>query len=498
MAALENSADRPGIPWGLLALLTLAAVLLHGYHLGVQDQAIYLPAIKKNLNPALYPHDSDFFLSQTRWTWFDESVAAAVRLTGLPIDAVLLAAHLFSIFLMLLGCWRLSVKCFASGPERWGAVILVAAVLALPATGTGAPIVDNYVHARNFATVAILFALAAALERRPAAFLWLAAGAIIHPQMTAIGAVHIAIATLWTRGLPAGIFAAFLLPLAGLSADRAWMEILNTRPDLFPLRWAWYEWLGVFVPFGFLLWFSAQARAKQQGIAARISQRMVISTSLFIAGATVVSITPGLERLIPAQSMRGLHFAYLLFFFFLGGWLGGSFCGRKLWRWAAMLFPVCLAMSYWQFYSYPATPHLELPGRSSSNEWVQAFDWIKRNTPVDARFAMDPLYLKTAGNDSHGFRALAERSTMADYGKDRAVVVLTPSFAAPWLAQWRATESWRSFRPEDFDRLHTQYGVDWIILDATRSASFPCPLRLPHLAVCRLETVLSLPPIGVR
>ncbi len=31
----------------LLAGLTLLVVLLHGYHLGVDDQAIYLPAIKK-------------------------------------------------------------------------------------------------------------------------------------------------------------------------------------------------------------------------------------------------------------------------------------------------------------------------------------------------------------------------------------------------------------------------------------------------------------------
>ena len=40
-----------------LLLLTLAALLIHGYHLGVEDQAIYLPAIKHHLNPSLYPFD---------------------------------------------------------------------------------------------------------------------------------------------------------------------------------------------------------------------------------------------------------------------------------------------------------------------------------------------------------------------------------------------------------------------------------------------------------
>lgn len=494
MAALENPANRSIIPWRLLILLTLAAVLLHGYHLGVQDQAIYLPAIKKNLNPALYPHDSAFFLSQTRWTLFDESLAGAVRLTGLPLDAVLLSWHLLTIFLVLAGCWRLSAKSFDSAPERWGAVLMVAAVLTLPATGSMAPIVDNYVHPRNFTTAAILFALTAALERRSTVFIWLGLSALVHPQMTAIGAVHIAVITLWSRGLASGMFGVLLLPIAGLAVDPRWIEILDTRPDLFPLRWTWYEWLGVVVPLGFLLWFSARAASNQQRIAALISRRMVLSTSLFVAAATVVSITPGLERLIVTQPMRGLHFAYLMFFFFVGGWLGGAFCRNSLPRWAVVLFPVCLGMTYFQFYNYPATPHLEIPGRVARNEWLQAFDWIKRNTPVDARFAMDPLYLKSAGNDVHGFRALAERSTLADYGKDRAVVILTPSFAAPWLEQWRATESWRSFRPQDFDRLRTVHSVDWIIIDTPRSAAFPCPLRLTQIAVCRLDTVLSTPP----
>jgi len=46
---------------GGLLFLTAAAVLIHGYHLGVEDQTIYLPAIKKILDPSLYPRDAEFF-----------------------------------------------------------------------------------------------------------------------------------------------------------------------------------------------------------------------------------------------------------------------------------------------------------------------------------------------------------------------------------------------------------------------------------------------------
>jgi len=37
--------------------------------------------------------------------------------------------------------------------------------------------------------------------------------------------------------------------------------------------------------------------------------------------------------------------------------------------------------------------HLELPRMVTANPWLQAFDWIRQNTPTDAYFALDPRYL---------------------------------------------------------------------------------------------------------
>ena len=45
----------------LLLALTGGAVVLHGYHGGVEDAEIYLPGVLKHLNPALYPRNSEFF-----------------------------------------------------------------------------------------------------------------------------------------------------------------------------------------------------------------------------------------------------------------------------------------------------------------------------------------------------------------------------------------------------------------------------------------------------
>jgi glyoxalase/bleomycin resistance protein/dioxygenase superfamily protein len=46
-------------PYLRLLALTFAALLVHGYHPGVEDGEIYLPGIKKILNPALYPFGSE-------------------------------------------------------------------------------------------------------------------------------------------------------------------------------------------------------------------------------------------------------------------------------------------------------------------------------------------------------------------------------------------------------------------------------------------------------
>ena len=45
----------------LLALIAVAAVLVHGYHLGSDDAAIYVPAIKNVADPGLFRFGAEFF-----------------------------------------------------------------------------------------------------------------------------------------------------------------------------------------------------------------------------------------------------------------------------------------------------------------------------------------------------------------------------------------------------------------------------------------------------
>src|SRR5262245_24060374 len=109
LAKLNVRADLRAYLYVLL--LTVGGLLVHGYHPGVEDAEIYLPAIKKLLNPHLYPFGAEFFLNHARLTFFNELVAATVAGSHLSFDVTILIWFVGSIFLMLLACRRLSVEC---------------------------------------------------------------------------------------------------------------------------------------------------------------------------------------------------------------------------------------------------------------------------------------------------------------------------------------------------------------------------------------------------
>ena len=138
---------------------------------------------------------------------------------------------------------------------------------------------------------------------------------------------------------------------------------------------------------------------------------------------------------------------------------------------------------------FPATPHVEWPGAAARNDWVDAFLWIRGNTPVDAVFALDPEHMALAGEDQHGFRLIAERSRLADAVKDSGAATMFPHRALPehWREQVRAQAGWKSFTTADFERLNRTYGVTWVVLERPAMAGLDCRYQNKALAVCRVD-----------
>jgi hypothetical protein len=119
-----------------------------------------------------------------------------------------------------------------------------------------------------------------------------------------------------------------------------------------------------------------------------------------------------------------------------------------------------------------------------------AYDWIRRNTPVAAYFAMDPRYMERPGADFHGFRALAERSALADQIEDKAVASLSPALAKEWWTETEALRDWSHFDSYAMGRLKARFGVDWVLLERDnppRLGGLECPYENVRLRVCRIE-----------
>jgi hypothetical protein len=483
--------------WLLLVTVAVAAILVHGYHPAVEDSEIYLPAIKKILNPSLYPHNDVFFMSHARMTLFPNLIAVSVRLSHLPFDGALLLWQWFSIFLLLLGCWHLGRLAFRSPLARWGGVALVASLLTLPVAGTALYIMDEYINPRSLSTPAVLFIIINVVERRfVRALLWMLLTAAIHPLMVIFGAAY-AVIYLWAASgktrttrteervmvempglIPFGLFP---------PATEAYREALNSRPYFFLLRWHWYEWLGIIGPLAFFAWWRLVARRMKEPVFTHLCEASLVFGMVFFLAALVITIPERLANLVELQPMRSLHLLYIIFLVLAGGLLAQFVLKAKVWRWAALFVPLCAGMALVQHETFPNTPHLELPGMKSQNEWVRAFEWVRQNTPVDAYFALDPNHMSQPGEDQHGFRAIAERSMLADNVKDTGAVTMFPAMAGTWREQVRAQAGWTRFGVSDFLELKRRFAVDWIVVSRPDLPGFSCPYSSATLSVCRVE-----------
>jgi hypothetical protein len=361
--------------------------------------------------------------------------------------------------------------------------------------GTLALVADQYLHPRIFATAFALFALAALLGRSVWAIAWVALAALVHPQVTVFALLHLAFQA-WPAGplritrTPQHALLAWL-PLP--AADEAWREVMLTRRHHFPLRWHWYEWLGAIAPVALLAWFAQIGARTGNTTLQRVSWRLTLSCIAGTLGALAINVIPPLVRFMPTQPMRHLHLVYVLIFVLGGGLLDQYVLKSSVLRWGLALGLACAPMIAAQLYIFPASSHIEWPGAHSRNDWLAAFAWIRENTPTNAYFALDPHHMELDDEDNHGFRALAERSMMADYTKDRGVAAIFPSIAVDWKRQVDARARWHQFRYDDFARLKRDFGVNWVVVDLPQDVSgagghaLDCPYRNATLKVCRIE-----------
>ena len=169
-------------------MFTLLGFLVMGYHPGIEDDGVYLSAVKADLDPALYPHDSDFFRLQLQATIFDRWMALFVRVTRIPVAWAELLWQFLSLYVILWSALRIAQKLFSERRSPPAGIALLAAMFTLPVAGTALNLADQHLHPRTMATALILLAIdRILLNKRAFAVFLLLLALLVHPIMAVFG-----------------------------------------------------------------------------------------------------------------------------------------------------------------------------------------------------------------------------------------------------------------------------------------------------------------------
>jgi hypothetical protein len=497
--------------------LTLLAFTVHGYHPYAEDGGLYMAGVKRVLDPGMYPHRSEFVLEHLRFSVFAPMVAAVVRGSGLSLEVVLLLLQLASFWTTLLAGWMLAARCYSRREIQVGAVALLAVWLTLPIAGTSLMLMDPYVTARSISTPCALLALVGALafllpkdstagaRRRGLALcgVSLTVAALVHPLMAgyALACVLSLGAALpsdrKTRALAsigllfAGVGTAMAIQSMSLPENVGYLSVAMTRRYWFLSEWQWYEWIGVAAPLLILGWV-ATARRDEGDEARIVLARMAmvvggIATAVAMLFARVGLTTHLVARL---QPLRVFQLVYVVMILAVGAELAERMLQRRAVRWVAVFGMLATVMVLAERQTFPASAHIELPAqlqwRAPSNAWVQAFLWIRQNTPKDALLALDADYITKPGEDAQSFRAIAERSALPDYSKDGGEASITPALTSAWVEGQTAQSGLSDATDAHRIAALKPLGVDWVVLERSAITAFVCDYANEAVKVCRL------------
>ena len=504
-----SSHSEHGFGLAFVTSLTILALVIHGYHPYAEDGGIYLAGVKRLLNPALYPYWSEFVTEHLRFSVFAPLVAALVRASHLPLMTVWLLLYVATFWLTLFATWSLATRCYSSREARCGAVMLLAVWLAIPIAGTSLMLMDPYLSARSLSTPCTLFALTGVLDfflrssrSRMQAFALcccsLLLAALVHPLMAAyaLGCVlllacllspnpRIRVGGAITLSVLAILLAALLYETAPFESTE-YLTVAHTRTYWFVAQWHWYEQFGLLAPLVILAIIGLQRRyanpaARGLALAATVAGSVaIIVASLF---AQTGSPTYLVARL---QPLRIFQLVYILMILAIGAFLGDKLLRRKATRWIVTFAILAIIMLTTERFTFPRSAHFELPGHEPINAWEQAFEWIRVSTSADALFALDANYVTQPGEDAQTFRAIAERSAIADYSKDGGEASITPSLTKLWFTGQVAQTGLNTMTDARRIAALRPLGVSWVVLPSGATTSFTCSYDHETVKVCHL------------
>jgi hypothetical protein len=493
-----QSSRVPLLYWlpGTAAFVLLCTMNAAGYRYGASDQALYLPAVLRHLNPLLFPRDAPLIDTQARLMFNDEIVAALVRWTGVPMPALFLVLYVLTLALLLAAVLRLGSHVVRSSA---GLVALAAAFTlrhAIAKTGTNT--LEGYFHPRQVAFALGLFAIAMFIERRHAlALIFMTLVAAMHTTTALWFGIWLAAAAWigrpeWRRYLAVlgvallGVAALALWrgPLAGRLEvmDADWLAVIADKDYLFPLAWPLSAWITnlIAVPVIIVAW-----RVRVRAGITFPDERSVVLGALTLAilfAAWLPFDAMHLALAVQLQTSRVFWLLDALATIYLVWALteGGAAPSRR----AAIVACVLVALStvrglYTCFVQFPDRKIFAVD--VGHPEWREAMAWA-RATPPTTGWLADPVHAALYGSS---VRAAGHRDVLLDAMKDSALAMYDRTIAMRVADRQRALRELPWDTPDGARALSQRYDLDYLV--TSRSLDLPVAYRAGSLTIYRLR-----------
>jgi hypothetical protein len=461
------------------SFLGLATLNAGGYRYGASDQAFYIPAILKQLNPALYPRDTALVGPQARYFFVDEIVAGLVARTGWSIEAWFAIGYIVSMVVLYVALWQLGHCLFRDSRATWA--LLAAETLRHRIARTGVNTLEGYFHPRVLVFAVGVWAIAAFLRGRWALALAAVLGAgLLHPTTAAFFVVFL-IPAIWvteprTRrligaGITIGVATLSWLLLAGplrgalTPMDPEWRALLSAKDYLFPARdWnagAWAVNLGTAaLAIGTLAWRVAggRSRPREEGLLAGAA---VLATGFLL---TLPGVTAGWALLVQLQISRVFWMFDLLGTVSLV-WLlidrePRPATGRgRVWGAVALVAMLALSRGVWaSLIEHPERPLLSMS--LPDDDWTRVVNWAAAQ-PVGTHLLADP---------GHAFRFGAPlrysgRDVFLEEVKDTAMAIYSRDSAERVIERQHALGDFASLDIEHARDLARRFRIDYLVID---------------------------------
>lgn len=487
--------EKGGLAAAAMAFCFVAVLNCGGYRYGVGDQAFYIPAVTRHLNPDLFPRDRTILHAQDRFMLYDDAIASFVRASAVPLPVVFFTGYVLGLALLFGAVVAIGRALY----QTWLGVAILAALMTLRhrITQTGANSLESYFQPRMMAFALGAWAIAAYVRGRAAVALAILALAFaVHPT-TALwfaiwgGAAIFVTERAWRVplmvivgvGLLVSGWAVMSGPLRGHlnHMDPLWASALTGKDYIFPSDWGASFWL---VNFGYLaVVFAIHVYRRHQNIALPRESGLVAGGAALVALFLVSwpMMVSGVALALQLQTSRVFWILDFLAAIYLA-WLFAEAPRLLNVRRAAvaLVAAAAIARGVYVWSSEHAGGAIAQIGFPQDN-WTDVMEWISR-TPPGSHVLADPGHAWKYGSS---VRVTGERDVYLEEVKDLALALYSREVAVEALRRIADVRNFDALTPEQLRALAARYDLDYLVVD--REVDLPLSYRNLQFRVYSLK-----------